>query len=81
MKNSLNEIDDDSSDDDLNTTELLEKYSKVKDSSADPDYTPTSDEVLSENTSDADTEEEKTESRKELNGELNGEFLRIVIKV
>lgn len=71
-KNSLNEIDDDSSDGDLSTKELLDKYETVKDSSADADYMPSSsseelssDEVMTE----ADTEEEKTESQKQLNGE------------
>ena len=72
VKSSLNEIDDynddDSSDGDLNTKELLDKYASIKDSSADPDFEPSSDELSSENISEADTEEEKTESRKELNG-------------
>lgn len=70
-KNSLNEIDDDSSDGDLSTNEMLEKYEKVKDSSADPDYVPSSGEELSseEFSSEVDTEEEKTESQKQLNGE------------
>lgn len=70
-KNSLNEIDDDSSDGDLNTKEMLDKYEKVKDSLDDPDYVPSSDEEVSsdEFSSEVDTEEEKTESQKKLNGE------------
>jgi hypothetical protein len=68
----LNEIDDDTTDDeDLSTKELLDKYENVKDSSVDPDYVPSSSEELSsdEILTEADTEEEKTESQKQLNGE------------
>jgi hypothetical protein len=66
----LNDIDD-SSDDDLNTNEMLEEYAKLKDTSADPDYVPHSgDESSGEETAsvdEVDTEEEKTESRQKLN--------------
>jgi len=66
----LNEIDGDSSDDGLDTNEMLEQYSKLKDSpSVDPDYEP-EEEVSSEDITDGelDTEEEKTESQRKLNG-------------
>lgn len=73
-KNSLNDIDDiddSSDDDDLDTTQKLEAYSKLKDSSADPDYVPTSEPSSEELSSDdIDTEEEKTESQRMLNSEF-----------
>lgn len=72
-KNSLNEIDDGSTDDEvlMNTQEMLDEYSKLNDSSADPDYKPEEEEPMSEEISsdEVDTEEEKTESQKHLNGE------------
>ena len=49
---------------------MLDKYATIKDSSADPDFEPSSEDLSSENISEADTEEEKTESRKELNGKF-----------
>lgn len=73
-KNSLNDIDGDgtSGDEEMKTVEMLEQYSKIKDSpSVDPDYEPeeepSSEEVSSDG--DLDTEEEKTESQRKLNGE------------
>lgn len=76
----MNEIDgDDSSDNELCTKELLDKYEKAKDSQADPDYAPLSSEDLSseEISSEADTEEEKTESQKKLNGGLKWKTTKI----
>lgn len=74
MKNSLNEIDGDSSgsDDEMTTEQLLDEYAKIEDSSADPDWVPGDSEPSSEEISsegEIDTEEEKTESQKKLNGE------------
>lgn len=85
-KNSLNDIDDendddssDTTDDDMDTTQKLEAYSKLKDSSADPDYVPMSEPSSEELSSDEiDTEEEKTESQRKLNREFY-EFTNILI--
>lgn len=72
LKNCLDEVDDNISDDDLTTNEMIDKYAKIKDSSADVDYTPSSEDELSteEFSGEAESEDERTESRKQLNGEL-----------
>lgn len=71
-KNSLNQIDDDSTDGDddadkLTTQQMLEEYSALKDSSMDPDFVP-SEEPSSEEISSE--REERTESQKKMNGKL-----------
>lgn len=76
-KSSLNQIDDDdddTSEGDMSTEKMLNEYAKMKDSSADADYEPQSEEASSEEVSsegDIDTEEEKTESQRKLNRELH----------
>lgn len=58
----------------MSTEKMLNEYATMKDSSADADYEPQSEEASSEETSsegDLDTEEEKTESQRKLNRELH----------
>lgn len=57
------------SDEDLQTTDLLDKYANRGDSYAkDPDFEPGEEPSSEDISSDVDTEEEKTESQKKLNG-------------
>lgn len=71
-KCSLNEIDDDSSDDEMETKQMLEEFAKLEDAEEDdPDYVPLTESSANElSTDEVDTDEEKTESQRMLNGKV-----------